>query len=119
MQNSQHYLCFCLNNFFIVIVFVVWLFDKLGDASVIGNIFKAAGYTYGPLLGLFMFGLITKFKVIDKFVPIICLLSPIYTFFISENAPMLFNYTFGHKLVLLNGIITFIGLLTISTTKQT
>jgi Na+/proline symporter len=97
-----------------IIVLVVWVFDKLGDDSVISKIFTFAGYTYGPLLGLFIFGLFTKFKVRDKLVPLICVLSPILTYFISANSMSWFGYTFGYELLLLNGGITFLGLLAIT-----
>ncbi|MFT4970637.1 MAG: SSS family transporter [Chitinophagales bacterium] len=97
-----------------IIILVVWLFDSLGDESVITNIFKFAGYTYGPLLGLFIFGLFTKFKVRDKFIPLVCLLSPILTYLVATYSPQLIGYTFGYELLLVNGGITFAGLLAIT-----
>ncbi|TXD50271.1 MULTISPECIES: sodium:solute symporter [unclassified Polaribacter] len=80
------------------------------DASVIANIFKAAGYTYGPLLGLYSFGLFTKLKVKDKMVPAICLLAPVLTFIISYQSLVFFNFDFGFFVLVLNGFLTFTGL---------
>jgi hypothetical protein len=79
-------------------------------------IFRVASYTYGPLLGLYCFGLFVKTKTVkDKLVPFICLLSPALTFFISENSKALFfGYIFDNELIIVNGLITFIGLLLIS-----
>jgi hypothetical protein len=79
-------------------------------------IFRVASYTYGPLLGLYCFGLFIKSKTVkDKFVPIICFLSPAVTFLISENSKTLFfGYIFDNELIIVNGLITFLGLLLIS-----
>ena len=97
---------------FLVIIF----FNTINDSSVVGMIFRVASYTYGPLLGLYCFGLFIKSKtVIDKFVPFICVLSPAITFLISENSKSLFlGYVFDNELIIINGLITFIGLLLIS-----
>jgi Na+/proline symporter len=97
---------------FLVIVF----FNAVNDSSVVGMIFRVASYTYGPLLGLYCFGLFLKSKTVkDKWVPIICLLSPALTFLISENSKTLFfGYVFDNELIIVNGLITFIGLLVIS-----
>ncbi|WP_367757239.1 sodium:solute symporter [Flavobacterium sp. WC2430] len=97
---------------FLVIVF----FNAVNDSSVVGMIFRVASYTYGPLLGLYCFGLFMKSKtVIDKLVPIVCVLSPAITFLISENSKALFfGYVFDNELIIINGLITFSGLLLIS-----
>ena len=97
---------------FLVIVF----FNSVNDSSVVGMIFRVASYTYGPLLGLYCFGLFVKTKTVkDKLVPLICLVSPALTFFISENSKTLFfGYVFDNELIIVNGLITFIGLLLIS-----
>lgn len=81
------------------------------DRSVINDIFKYAGYTYGPLLGLYAFGLFTKFKVVDKAIPIICILSPFLTYFINDASKTYFKFDFSFAILLLNGTLTFIGLL--------
>jgi Na+/proline symporter len=104
---------------FIVIV----IFNAINDASVVSMIFKIASYTYGPLLGLYAFGLFMKTKTVhDKWVPFICLLSPAICFLISKNSALLFgDYIIDNELIILNGLITFLGLLLISkpATSQT
>lgn len=91
---------------------VILVFNAINDASVVSMIFRAASYTYGPLLGLYSFGLILKNrKVRDKATPIICVLSPIFTFLIIENSALIFgNYAFDNELIILNALITFVGL---------
>lgn len=81
------------------------------DRSVINDIFKFAGYTYGPLLGLYAFGLFTKLKVMDKAVPIICIISPFLTYFINDASITYFKFDFSFAILVLNGALTFVGLL--------
>ena len=97
-------------GFSIVLVLVILLFDALNNDSVINELFKLAGYTYGPLLGFYAFGLITKLKVHDKVVPAIALIAPLFTYVLSSNSFEWFGYNFGFELLILNGILTFIGL---------
>jgi len=82
----------------------------IADQSVIAKIFTFANYTYGPLLGLYAFGLFTKLKVKDKMVPFICLISPILTYFANYMALEAVGFDFGFSLLILNGCITFAGL---------
>lgn len=105
--------------FSFILFLVIILFKSINDQSVVTMIFVLASYTYGPLLGLFSFGLLVKNKdVKDKFVPYICFLSPLATFLISKNSTVLFgNYVFDNELIIVNGLITFIGLLIISKRK--
>jgi len=101
--------------FFIVII----LFSRINDESVVVAIFRIAGYTYGPLLGLFAFGLFSKRQVIDKKVPWIALLSPCLSYVIAQNSETWMNgYKFGFELLLLNGFLTFLGLLLFSKSKS-
>jgi len=91
---------------------VIVLFRFINNESVVTAVFKVAGYTYGPLLGLFAFGILTKKQVKDRFVPILGLLSPVLTYIININSvEWLGGYKFGFELLLLNGLIMFIGLL--------
>jgi hypothetical protein len=90
---------------------VILVFKLINNDSVVNAIFKAAGYTYGPLLGLFVFGMATKRNVIDKLVPFICLLSPLLTFLVDNNSLAWFGYALGFELIVLNGGITFLLLL--------
>jgi Na+/proline symporter len=93
--------------FFICIL----IFSSLNDRAIIDKLFTIAGYTYGPLLGLFCFGLFTRRQVKDKITPFIAVLSPAICFFLSKYSEELFNgYKFGFELLLLNGFLTFAGL---------
>jgi Na+/proline symporter len=95
----------------LIVLFTVILFREINDQAVIAKLFTIAGYTYGPLLGMFSFGLFTKYKVKDKFVPIVALVSPVICYFLSLYSEQLFGgYKFGFELLVVNGLITFIGL---------
>jgi Na+/proline symporter len=98
--------------FSILLFITIILFNTINDSSVVTMIFKVATYTYGPLLGLYAFGLFQKTKkVADKLVPIICVLAPIITFIINENSQALFSgYIFDNELIIINGLVTYIGL---------
>lgn len=89
---------------------VIMVFKAVNDESVISALFRVAGYTYGPLLGLFAFGLFTKYNIKSSAVPVIAVLSPVITFFINQNSEFLFNgYRFGFELLVVNGLISFAG----------
>lgn len=105
---------------FSAIMFVVIVvFSMINDQSVVTAVFKVAGYTYGPLLGLFAFGLGSSRIVKDKWVPLICVLSPIITYIISTySEQILWGYKFGFELLIVNGLITFLGLVLISERKS-
>ena len=99
-------------GFTLVVFATIIVFRYLLESSVIQNLFTLAGYTYGPLLGMFVFGLITKKQIKDKAVPIIAIAAPILTFVINKYSQQLFaGYQFGFELLLLNGLIMFLGLL--------
>jgi|TARA_B110000902_G_scaffold81059_1_gene96214 SSS family solute:Na+ symporter len=95
---------------FILIATILAFKYFIADASVIAKIFTFANYTYGPLLGLYAFGLFTKLKVKDKMVPFICLASPFLTYLANYIALESFGFDFGFSLLILNGCITFTGL---------
>lgn len=95
-------------GFSVLMVVVILIFKLINNDSVVNAIFKAAGYTYGPLVGLFGFGMLTKKAVTDKLVPYICILSPILCYVIDINSLNWFNYALGFELIILNGLITFI-----------
>ncbi|MEO6189906.1 MAG: sodium:solute symporter, partial [Saprospiraceae bacterium] len=105
-------------SFLIFLVIVIFYF--LNNDAVINKVFQFAGLTYGPLLGLFAFGIATKRTIeYPKWVPIICILSPILSYIISENSKTMMNgFTFGNLLVALNGLITFTGLYMASSKKN-
>ena len=98
--------------FSFVLIATILIFKYfIADASVIAKIFTFAGYTYGPLLGLYAFGLFTKLHVKDKVVPYICLIAPILTYVISFYSKEKLGFDFGFFVLVLNGALTFIGLL--------
>jgi Na+/proline symporter len=98
--------------FFLCVMMFRWINDK----SIIGIILTVAGYTYGPLLALFSLGIFTKRKLPDNFtVVVVCLLAPLFCYFLSDNAAIWFNgYHIGVELLLINALITMIGLFFIS-----
>ena len=94
---------------------VILIFRAINDQSVIAAVFKVAGYTYGPLLGLYAFGLFTKRHLRDKLVPLVCIICPILTYITNENSEIWFDgYKFGFEILMLNGFLTFMGLWFIS-----
>ncbi len=102
----------------VVMVGVILIFRAVNDESVVSAVFTVAGYTYGPLLGLYAFGMMTKLPVRDNWVPVICILSPIICYFININSvALLGGYKFGFELLILNGGLTFAGLWLLSLGK--
>ncbi|MCL1670796.1 sodium:solute symporter [Elizabethkingia ursingii] len=90
---------------------MVLVFKWINDSSMIGIILKLAGFTYGPLLGLFVFGIFTKYKVKDHLVPYICIAAPVISYFIDKYQEQIFGeFKIGLELLLINGLLTFIGL---------
>lgn len=104
-QRNILYLMVC-----IAFVLIVLAFDFIGNRSVIDTLYMIVGYAYGPLLGLFAFGLLTSRQVNDRITPYVALASPILTFLIDVTCQRLFQYQFGYELLMLNGMITFAGL---------
>ena len=103
----------------IVFFISILMFSTLNDKAIIDKLFTIAGYTYGPLLGLYTFGLFTKRIVNDRITPFIAILSPVICYFLSKYSVQLFNgYKFGFELLLLNGFLTFTGLLIFSEKKS-
>lgn len=97
--------------FSLILIATILVFKYfIADASVIAKIFTFANYTYGPLLGLYAFGLFTDIKVKDKMVPLICLASPFLTYLVNYLSLEYFNFDFDFSLLILNGFITFLGL---------
>ncbi len=102
-------------GFSFVFLFIIVIFREINERSVIDAVLNVAGYTYGPLLGLFSFGLFTKMQVKDRLVPVVCVLSPVLSYIISTNSQEWFGgYRFSIEILILNGLITFIGLLAVS-----
>ena len=91
-------------------VLFILLFRQINSTSLIDAIYILASYTYGPLLGLFVFGLFTKKQPNDTFVPYICIISPLLCSLLDLIAQHLWSYRFGYELLMLNGLLTFAGL---------
>lgn len=107
-------------TFTVVFLICIMIFKVVNDNSIIDKILDLAGYTYGPLLGLFSFGIFTRRQLPNTFaVTLICLAAPVLSYFISMNAKTWFNgYQVGIELLLINGLLTFLGLLSISTRRN-
>ena len=100
-------------GFSLLLFFVILIFRAVNpDQSVISAVFIAAGYTYGPILGLFVFGLFTRFKIKDNLVLPVCLASPVVSYLLNIYSKYLFGgYEFGFgEILMINGLLTFIGL---------
>ena len=95
---------------FVFVLFIL-LFKAVNSTSLIDAIYTIASYTYGPLLGLFVFSLFTRKQPKDRFVPYICIASPIICYALDIAAQHLWGYRFGYELLMLNGLLTFLGLL--------
>ena len=104
--------------FALLLLLVIVLFRAINDRAVIDKLFTVAGYTYGPLLGMYAFGLFTRLQVKDKYVPWVAVSSPVLCFLLSEYSKvLLFGYVFGFELLIVNGLFTFIGLFAIRIRK--
>jgi Na+/proline symporter len=98
----------------LVLILTMLLFEyAIQDKSVINKLFQFAGYTYGPLLGLFALGMFTKLKIKDRFIPFVAILSPVLSFLISWACQKWFGFEFGFFILILNGLLTFLGLILI------
>ena len=96
----------------------ILLFRQLNSTSLIDAIYILASYTYGPLLGLFTFGLFTKRQPNDRLVPYICIASPLLCYALDMVVMHIWDYRFGYELLMLNGLLTFVGLYTFETTSR-
>ncbi len=106
-------------GFSFVLLLAILIFNAFNDRSVITAVFLAAGYTYGPLLGLYAFGMFTKLQVKDKWVPLICIMSPALSYWINLNSEeLLGGYKFGFEILIVNGLLTFLGLLLLTKWRE-
>lgn len=97
-----------------VFVLFILVFQVVNSTSLIDAVYIIVSYTYGPLLGLFAFGLFTKYLVRDKYVPFVAIASPVVCFLIDRITTSATGYHFGYELLMLNGVLTFLGLLGLS-----
>ena len=101
-------------GFALLYLLVIIAFRPFHNQSLIDTLFDIAGFTYGPLLGFYTFGLFTKRKVRDRLVPIVALLSPVICYILKLKMPDWTGYHFGFEILLLNGLLTFLGMLALS-----
>lgn len=106
-------------GFALLYLLVIIIFRPFHNESLIDKIFEIAGYTYGPLLGLYSFGLFVKNrKPVDKYVPVIAISSPIISYILNlYSKELFFGYQFGFEILIVNGLLTFVALLL--TSKKT
>lgn len=101
--------------FSIVFLIIILISKEINERSLIDTVLKVAGYTYGPLLGLFSFGLLTQRQVRDKLVPVVCVIAPLLSYWISAKSPEWFGgYKIDIEILIINGAITFAGLWMVS-----
>jgi Na+/proline symporter len=99
----------------VILFFVILLANAFKEQNVINTLFKMAGYTYGPLLGLFFFGIISKRVVSDKITWVVCVAVPALCYLYKSFEQDIFpGYTTGHELLGINGILCFLGLYLLS-----
>ena len=103
----------------VLFAIIVILFGYTQNRSIIDTIYTIVGYAYGPLLGMFAFGLFTRYQVRDKLVPLVAIASPIICYIINLISTYYYNYQWGYELLLLNGTITFAGLFIIRNKQHT
>ena len=90
---------------------VIFVFNLLNNTSVIDAIYTLASYTYGPILGLFAFGIFTKKQVYDKYIPLVAIASPILCYILQRNSEAWLNgYQISYELLIINALFTFLGL---------
>ena len=94
----------------VLFVACILLIRVVNSSSLIDAIYTIVSYTYGPLLGLFAFGLFTRWQVRDRLVPYVCLAAPLLCYALDLLCQHLFAYHFGYELLLFNGLLTFVGL---------
>jgi Na+/proline symporter len=119
LQQSRKRMMVHLSFAIIFFVFVLY-FKWLNNKSIISILLDIAGYTYGPLLGLFAFGIFTKRTLNDRMAPLVCLLVPIICYLLQRNSPLLFSgYQIGIEMLIINGSLTFVGLWCLSRKPST
>ena len=102
----------------LLLFIVILMVNYLNNDNIISTLFTLASYTYGPLLGLFFFGIFTKRDIYDNYTPYIVIIAPFLTYLLSIYDEFLINFNFGYELLAVNGLITFTGLLLISRSKS-
>lgn len=104
-------------GFAILFFILILLLYKLNNQTVIDLVYMIASYTYGPLLGMFFFGILTKYAVKDKFVPFVAILSPILCFLLDVAGKQFLGFGFGFTILIINGLFTFLGMYMLRTKR--
>lgn len=102
----------------IILVITILLIHYIGQENILNTIYKVASYTYGPLLGMFALGLFSKMKVRDKYMPMVCIASPILCYIIEIYLHTNLHYKVGYEILILNGMLTIIGMLIIKEKRE-
>jgi Na+/proline symporter len=114
-KKKTHVRYFVHISFAVIFLLCILYFKANNSTSVISTILTIAGYTYGPLLGLYAFGMFTRKAIHDKWSPLICIISPVFCYFVNLHSTQWFNgYQIGFEVLVLNGLLTFLGLMLIS-----
>ena len=106
---------FVVNMLFVIVILAI---NYIGQDSIIDAIYKVASYTYGPLLGMFAFGLFTKTQIKDRYVPYVAVIAPFLCYGLEYILLHTLNYKVGYEILMLNGLLTFIGLWTLRKEKN-
>jgi Na+/proline symporter len=99
--------------FSVILFIVILIFKLINDESVISTLFKVAGYTYGPLLGMYAFGLFTNWRTKDNLIIPVVVLAPILSYVLQLMAPIYWGFHFGFELLIVNGALCFLGMILI------
>ena len=103
----------------LVMALVIYMFNRFNNTSVIDAVYILASYTYGPILGMFVFGIFVKRQVKDKWIPLVAIIAPILCFIVDRNSQEWFNgYRFSYELPILNAAFTFVGLYILSSSRK-
>lgn len=106
-------------SFALILMLSIFIIRSINDEAIIQTLYKIAGYTYGPLLGLYSFGMFTKWQVKDKWIPLVAIASPFVCYILSTYSTALFwGYKFGFELIIMNGALTFLGLFLLRIKKR-
>ncbi len=106
-------------GFALIVMLIIMGYGAINNEALISKLFTIAGYTYGPLLGLYFFGLYTKLQVKDRWVPVVAVLSPAISYLLSINSErLLWGYKFGFEILIVNGLITLAGLFILAKRKS-
>ncbi len=118
-QNKKRILKITHLGFSLLLFLVIMIFKTVNNQSVVMAVFKVAGLTYGPLLGLFAFGMLTRYKINDHLVPTVVIAAPVLSWILNNYSEQLLNgYQIGFELIIINGALTFFGLFLVRIRKK-